>query len=307
VYVEGDIRVGKRYWLHPRTGAPNWDLARGYLSLATDEIRPDLPTPTVVLYLPIKSIHNVGPLVLRAYSHGGSPYGEELEEDEWDTCDLYESQILVPEGAEMVWMPVPSSSISRSSPTQIRLRHSAEGLVDPPTGDHYVLFRGPGDAEGEPYLMVNTHIPEDDVPENIAEILEAKKATLGVEKVWPMIRHQVTPQKMPEIQIGWAGTAVGDHLVVSATIYWMDRVIEGPSGHVSTQDASMDKRIRIGCGKIRKAIRADGDCQGYCTGIENISAGISVEKVALGDSLVLAGSFTVGYRMEIGDYQPYIA
>lgn len=268
-YTGGDLYVGKRYFVHPKYGY-SWRLWRSYLSFDTSELtRLKRTVRDAYLEFRVKTKGSgfIDTDSVRVFSHGSTPWGDELEPADWDKCDTDEGYFLGRGMDTVVRFLVDPGHINKTGQTQFRLRMGNE--VDAPTGDRYVAFYGADSDEGV-RLVADTGYINDDIPTTLAEeVFPAWESALGVTDTHPAFLPTAT--NTPEIQIGWAGTQTADRQRVTVDIDYIERKI--PAGSSEAPLHNLDETMRKKADLIRRIVLMNKTCKGLTTGIESISEG----------------------------------
>jgi hypothetical protein len=294
VWAGGDIIVGSRYWteLHPPTR--NWRLSRGYLSFDTAALARKT-VKDVALVLTVKERGTLFAGSLSCYSHGTNPWGTELDEGDWNRCDLLEATLAARTILGEARVLILPSSINTVGQTQFRLRMANE--TTEPTGDGRVTFYGPDDLMRRPYLLIDTGSVYDDVCTNLAQVLDRYKANLAVTQV-----HDNQPEtaEPDHIYVVWAAGQDTDRQRISVDVYWIGAHLGDVTGTVP----SLDRAARLKADMLRRIIRMDGTCNGYCTGLESCEAQGATNPTLIpwtNDDLLLGVALRVTYLRELGN------
>jgi hypothetical protein len=293
-WAGGDIIVGSRYWTEPRPPTRNWRLNRGFLSFDTSALH-GRPVKDVALVLRTKERGALLAGALSVWSHGTNPFGAELDEGDWNRCNLLEATLGTSGLSGEVRTFVLPASINAVGQTQFRLRKADE--TTEPTGDGRVTFYGPDDATRRPYLMIDTGSVYDDVCTNLAAVLNAYKTSLGVLEV-----HDNQPEtaEVDHVYVVWAGGMDAERQKISADVYW----IGGHLGDTTGTTPSFDRAARLKADMMRRIIRMDGNCNGYCTILESCEAQGATNPTLIpwtNDELLLGVALRVTYLRELGE------
>lgn len=296
--TSGAMRAGMAYWVDPKIPTENWASWRTFLAFNTVALsQKKKSVKSASLVLPIEANVSDGPWVVELMYMPDNGWGHDLDAGDWDATAGVICQVDAQGKGGVLTFDIDPEHINRAGLTYFRLNAVGdENPVNPPTDERYIDF-GRGAV-----LIVDTGNVNDDVCQNIADVLGAVDYAQfdGV-----TIRPRLLPvlKAIPEIQIAWEGTDTNlkeGVQIIGATIYYIQSSLTGPA---ASEPSSIDEGPRKMADIIRRILTEDRDCNGYCSGLVDVSE-VLAGALEWRDNWYIGAVVTVRYQRAIGNFNP---